>query len=64
MLHACDTVRLYGTDFIAGVDPYHYYPDQYGSSDQTKYPEDRHWFALEHAIYEWWRSMGLLEIRP
>jgi hypothetical protein len=55
---------LYGTDFIAGVDPYHYYADQYGSSGQTKYPEDRHWFALEHAIYEWWRSMGLLEIRP
>lgn len=63
MMHACDNVRVYGTDFVPGTDAYHYYSDPSEQSGRREYPEDRHWFALEHALYEWWSDLGLLELR-
>lgn len=61
MLHACNYVTLYGTDFLAGRDPYHYWSAP-GHPYQYQWPETSHWFALEHALYAWWAERGLLRL--
>lgn len=30
MIHACDSVDLYGTSFVQGIDSYHYWEDSKG----------------------------------
>lgn len=63
MLHACDYVDMYGVDFRENVDPYHYWDADAGKGASTSYPENRHWFSLEHAVYNHLQTSGLLRIR-
>lgn len=62
MLQACDSVDMYGVDFRENVDAYHYW-DAADKAASSTYPENRHWFALEHAVYNYLQASGLLRIR-
>lgn len=62
MLHVCESVDVYGADFVLGRDPYHYWSSPTIPLEYN-WPETVHWFSLEHALYEWWAEKGLLRLR-